>query len=161
MDERRLSGGRAGQETKQGSTAKRPSPRAARNSRPSRATGRRTYQQKIGRRAEDIAAEYLRAQGLEIVERNYLRRLGELDIVARQGDTLVVAEVRTRATDRYGGAAASVSVGKRRRLIRTAAQLLQQRKDLTHLRVRFDVVAVSATDTQTPHVDWIRHAFLT
>lgn len=161
MDERRLSEGRAGQETKKGSAAKRPSQRTARNSRPSGATGRRTYRQKIGQRAEDIAADYLRTQGLEILERNYRRRLGELDIIARQGNTLVIAEVRTRATDRYGGAAASVNVGKQRRLIRAAAQLLQQRKNLTHLRVRFDVVAVSATDTQTPHVDWIRHAFLT
>jgi putative endonuclease len=130
----------------------------------SKASGRRTAQQIIGQRAEDIAAEYLQAQGLQIIERNYRRRLGELDIVARQGDTLVIIEVRTRSSDKYGGAAASVDFRKQQRLVRAAAQFLQQRRDLSHLCVRFDVVAVSAagaTGTQTSRIDWIRHAFLT
>jgi putative endonuclease len=124
-------------------------------------TGRRTQKQLIGARAEDIAADFLRDQGLEILERNYLRRLGELDIVARGGDVLVIAEVRTRATNRYGGAAASVDSRKQQRLIRATTQLLQQRKDLSHLRVRFDVLAVSEMERQMPRIDWIRHAFLT
>jgi putative endonuclease len=124
-------------------------------------TGRRTQKQLIGARAENIAADFLRDQGLEILERNYLRRLGELDIVARGGDVLVIAEVRTRATNRYGGAAASVDSRKQQRLIRAATQLLQQRKDLSQLRVRFDVLAVSEMERQMPRVDWIRHAFLT
>lgn len=62
----------------------------------------------IGRSAEDIAADFLAAQGLAVVLRNYRRRGGELDIVAREGDVLVIAEVRTRSTDEFGGAAASV-----------------------------------------------------
>ena len=124
-------------------------------------TGRRTQQQLIGQRAENIAADFLRDQGLEILERNYLRRLGELDIVARGGDVLVIAEVRTRATNRYGGAAASVDSRKQQRLIRATTQLLQQRKYLSHLRVRFDVLAVSEMERQMPRIDWIRHAFLT
>jgi putative endonuclease len=130
-------------------------------SRSRKPTGRRTQKQLVGQRAEDIAAAFLRDQGLEILERNYLRRLGELDIVARDRDVLVVAEVRTRASNRYGGAAASVDLRKQQRLIRAASQLLQQRRDLSHLRVRFDVVAVSDVERQMPRVDWIRHAFLT
>lgn len=124
-------------------------------------TGRRTEKQLIGQAAENIAADFLRDKGLEILERNYLRRLGELDIVARDRDVLVIAEVRTRATDRYGGAAASVDPGKQRRLIRTAAQLLQQRAGLSHLRVRFDVIVVSDLGSRVPDVRWIQHAFLT
>jgi putative endonuclease len=124
-------------------------------------TGRRTQKQLIGQRAENIAAAFLRDQGLEILERNYLRRLGELDIVARDRDVLVVAEVRTRASNRYGGAVASVDLRKQQRLIRAASQLLQQRRDLSRLRVRFDVVAVSDVERQMPRVEWIRHAFLT
>jgi len=124
-------------------------------------TGRRTQKQLIGRAAENIAADFLRAQGLEILERNYLRRLGELDIVARDHDVLVIAEVRTRSSDRYGGAAASVDPRKQQRLIRTASQLLQQRKDLSQLRVRFDVVVVSEMEAGCGRVEWIRHAFLT
>jgi putative endonuclease len=125
------------------------------------ATGHRTDRQKIGQRAEDIAAEFLLAQGLQILERNYRRRLGELDIVAREGDVLIIAEVRMRASERYGGAAASVDGRKQRRLARAAAQLLQQRKDFSHLRVRFDVVAVSEIGAGSPKVQWLQHAFLT
>src|SRR5271163_2961279 len=121
-------------------------------------TGRRTQKQLIGQAAENIAADFLRAQGLEILERNYLRRLGELDIVARDGDVLVIAEVRTRASNRYGGAAASVDPRKQQRIIRAASQLLQQRKDLARLRVRFDVIAVLEMDRETPRVEWIQHA---
>jgi putative endonuclease len=124
-------------------------------------TGRRTQKQLIGQAAENIAADFLRAKGLEILERNYLRRLGELDIVARDGDVLVIAEVRTRASDRFGGAAASVDPRKQQRIIRAASQLLQQRRDLASLRVRFDVIAVLDMDRETPRVEWIQHAFLT
>ena len=119
-----------------------------------------TARQRIGRRAEDIAAEFLHAKGLAVLERNYRRRLGELDVIARQGDVLVIAEVRTRASDAYGGAAASVNVRKQRRLIRAAAQLIQQRTDLARLRMRFDVIVVSDPDGEKPRVEWIQHAFL-
>jgi putative endonuclease len=124
-------------------------------------TGRRTRKQLLGQAAENIAADFLRAQGLDILERNYLRRAGELDIVARDRDVLVIAEVRTRSSDRYGGAAASVDPRKQQRLIRTASQLLQLRRDLSQLRVRFDVVVVSEMDAGCGRVEWIRHAFLT
>ena len=122
-----------------------------------RTTGRRTTKQLAGMAAENRAADFLRAHGLEILERNYLRRLGELDIVARdpQG-VLVIAEVRARASDRFGGAAASIDFRKQRRLVRAANQLLQQRADLARMPVRFDVICVSG-----PNIEWIRQAFLT
>lgn len=124
-------------------------------------TGRRTYRQVIGQRAEDLAVAFLRSQGLQILERNFRRRLGELDIVARDADTLVIVEVRTRASDWYGGAAASVDPRKQQRLVRAAEQLLQQRKDLARLPARFDVVTVSELTGASPKVQWLRHAFLT
>ena len=120
-----------------------------------------TRRQRIGQAAEDIAADFLRAKGLEILERNYRRRLGELDLIARERDVLVIVEVRTRASNAYGGAAASVGIGKQRRLIRAASQLLQQRKDLARMRVRFDVIVVSDMSSESPHVEWLQHAFLT
>lgn len=123
----------------------------------SRCTGRRTYRQILGQRAEDIAVAFLRAQGLEILDRNFRRRLGELDIIAREGGTLVIVEVRMRTSDRYGGAAASVDSRKQQRLARAAAQLLQQRRNLAHLPARFDVVLVGVGG----EVQWLRHAFLT
>jgi putative endonuclease len=120
-----------------------------------------TRRQRIGQAAEDIAADFLRAKGLEILERNYRRRLGELDLIARERDVLVIVEVRTRASNAYGGAAASVGIRKQRRLIRAASQLLQRRKDLARMRVRFDVIVVSDMSSESPHVEWLQHAFLT
>jgi putative endonuclease len=84
-----------------------------------------------------------------------------LDIVARDRDVLVIAEVRTRTSERYGGAAASVDARKQQRLIRAASLLLQQRRDLARLRVRFDVIAVLDIEQEMPRVEWIQHAFLT
>jgi putative endonuclease len=118
-----------------------------------------TRRQQIGRRAERLAAEFLAAQGLEILERNYRRRLGELDIIARSAGVLVIAEVRTRSAATFGGAAASVDGGKQRRIIRAAAQLLQQRRELAQLAVRFDVLVVSGPELPSPRIEWIRHAF--
>jgi len=138
--------------------ARRPPRKASRSRAP---TGRRTLQQQSGQRAEDIAADFLRAKGLAILERNFRRRLGELDIVALDGDVLVIAEVRFRASNRYGGAAASVDRRKQQRLIRAAAQLLQRRSDFSHFRIRFDVLCVSETAVPIPRVEWFQHAFLT
>jgi putative endonuclease len=118
-----------------------------------------TQRQWSGRRAEDLAAEYLSAQGCEILERNYRRRLGELDLIAREGGVLVIAEVRTRAHARFGSAAASVDYRKQRRITRAAQQLLQQRAELAHLPVRFDVLVVSDLSGPQPRIEWIRHAF--
>ena len=63
----------------------------------------------LGNEAERIAAQFFAAQGLTLVARNFRRRLGELDLIARCGDVLVIAEVRTRSSNAYGGAAASIA----------------------------------------------------
>ncbi|HXZ60257.1 MAG TPA: YraN family protein [Steroidobacteraceae bacterium] len=118
-----------------------------------------TQRQLAGRRAEDLAAEYLRARGCEILVRNYRRRLGELDLVARDGGVLVIGEVRTRAQARFGSAAESVDRRKQRRITRAAMQLLQQRADLARLPVRFDVIVVGDLTAAEPRIEWIRHAF--
>ena len=118
-----------------------------------------TRRQQSGRRAEELAADFLRAAGCEILARNYRRRLGELDIIARCAGVLVVAEVRTRASDTFGGAAASVTRAKQRRITRAAQQLLQQRTELARLPVRFDVLVVSNPEGGAPSVEWIKHAF--
>lgn len=115
--------------------------------------------QQSGRRAEEVAAEFLRAAGCEILHSNYRRRLGELDIVARAAGVLVIAEVRTRASNAYGGAAASVDRRKQQRITRAASQLLQQHADLAALPVRFDVLVVSDPYGPSPSIEWIRHAF--
>jgi putative endonuclease len=113
----------------------------------------------LGRSAEDIAADFLAGQGLTVILRNYRRRSGEIDLVARDGDVLVIAEVRTRSTDEFGGAAASVDGWKQHKIMRAAAQLLQERKDLARLRARFDVIVVRGADGMSPRVEWLKHAF--
>lgn len=108
----------------------------------------------IGAHAENSACAFLESQGFVIVTRNFLRRVGELDIVARAGDLLVVAEVRTRASDRFGGAAASIGPAKQRRIAATAALFLQQHRELRHCRVRFDVIIL-----RDGAIEWLKHAF--
>ena len=118
-----------------------------------------TARQQSGRRAEELAAEFLRTAGCEIVHCNYRRRAGELDIVARLSGVLVIAEVRTRAGSAYGGAAASVTRAKQRRITRAASQLLQRSPELARLPVRFDVLVVSDPYGASPGIEWIQHAF--
>ena len=118
-----------------------------------------TARQQRGQRAEELAAEFLRSAGCEILQCNYRRRAGELDIVARAHGVLVIAEVRTRASSVFGGAAASVTRAKQRRITRAASQLLQRRGDLARLPVRFDVLVVSDPYGASPGIEWIQHAF--
>ena len=124
--------------------------------------GRLTFRQRTGLRAENAAAAYLQARGADILLRNYRCRCGELDIVARVGhEELAIVEVRTRSSDAYGGAAASVDAAKRLRMIRAASRLLQERKDLARLRTRFDVIIVRDPCGEAPQIEWIKHAFST
>jgi putative endonuclease len=122
--------------------------------------GTLTWRQRLGNRAEDAAAAYLEAQGARIILRNYRCRCGELDLVARLGESeLIIAEVRTRSSQAFGGAAASIDARKRRRLLRAASRLLQQRRDLARLRARFDVIVVTHPCAAAPLIEWIKHAF--
>lgn len=112
--------------------------------------------QQLGRAAEQRAAVHLRAAGLQILASNYRCRSGELDLVARSATILVIAEVRCRSRDLYGGAAASVTLRKQRRIIRATRHLLARAPALARLPVRFDVVVVPPDDG-TP--TWLRGAF--
>ena len=119
---------------------------------------RRPCAPEIGRRLEDAAHDYLRDQGLVPLERNYRCRLGEIDLVMRDGTVLVFVEVRYRRSARYGHAAESIVASKRRKVIMTAQHYLQARRKLRGLPARFDVVAI--TDGRDgPVFEWIRDAF--
>lgn len=110
--------------------------------------------QQLGARAEDRALACLLQSGLTLLERNAASALGELDLVMRDGATVVFVEVRARADARYGGAAASVTPAKQRRLRRIAQQWLQARAGGRWPPCRFDVVAIDGG-----RIDWIRDAF--
>jgi putative endonuclease len=97
----------------------------------------------LGRAAEAAAASFLERRGYRVLTTNFRARGGELDIVAQDGDALAIIEVRYRASDHYGSAAASITFGKRRRIIRAARALLATNPPLARLPARFDVVEVS------------------
>lgn len=113
-----------------------------------------------GAAAEAAALEYLLARGLKPIARNYRCRGGELDLVMLDGKTLALIEVRYRASADFGGAAASVTWRKQRRLILAARHLLMTRKELRHYPARFDVVALSGADRRSLHIEWIKAAFI-
>jgi putative endonuclease len=108
---------------------------------------------------EAMAAEYLRAQGLEIIARNLRCKAGELDLVCRDGDVLAIVEVRQRQSDDYGGALASVNASKQRKIIRAARFLLERRAHSSAMTLRFDVVAVRESPDGAHDIRWIKDAF--
>jgi putative endonuclease len=116
------------------------------------ATGRRTSAQAVGLVGEDTAERLLERHGLEIVARNYRTRHGEIDLVARDGATLVFVEVRSRASGRFGGAIESITAAKRRRIVAAARHYLS--KLTREPPCRFDVVTLEAGEPA-----WLRGAF--
>jgi len=97
----------------------------------------------MGRAAEDAAARALERNGYRILKRNFRSKAGELDVVALDGEALAIVEVRYRASEDYGGGAASITAGKRSRIVRAARALLSSEPLLARLRARFDVVEVT------------------
>jgi putative endonuclease len=106
-----------------------------------------------GEQAETLAAEFLQGKGLRIVARNYRSRYGEIDLIARDGSTVVFVEVRSRSSENYGGAAASITAAKREKLLKTARHYLAGVSPLPPCR--FDAVLMSG---EPPRIEWIRNA---
>lgn len=115
---------------------------------------RRSPTQASGDAAEERALAFLGERGLRLVARNVASRLGEIDLVMRDGDTLVFVEVRSRASRDFGGAAASVGPAKQRRLRREAQRYLNASFGDRWPACRFDVCALDGAA-----IDWIRDAF--
>ncbi len=99
--------------------------------------GRRT----LGRYGEELAARYLTEQGWQVLERNWRCAHGEIDLIARDGDALVFCEVKTRRTERFGGAVEAVDRRKVARLRRLVAAWLQCHEERAG-RVRIDVIGI-------------------
>jgi putative endonuclease len=97
----------------------------------------------LGRAAEAAAARFLESRGFRIHAANFRAKVGELDLVAQDGGVLAIVEVRYRASDRCGSAAASITRAKRSRIVRAARYLLATSPPLARLPARFDVVEVS------------------
>ena len=114
----------------------------------------RTLSQASGGEAEHAAARFLERHGLKIIARNYRARVGEIDLVAMDGEVLVFVEVRmrSRSSARFGGAAESITTRKQSRIAAAAGYFLMRFRQ--HPRCRFDVVLV-----QEGPPEWIKAAF--
>lgn len=119
---------------------------------PARSGREKTVRQAQGAHAEDRALRHLQERGLTLVERNFRCRLGEVDLIMREDDTLVFVEVRQRRSTRYGGAAASIDSAKQAKIIRAAQAYLLR---FVHWPpCRFDVVTFDGVAAE-----WIKGAF--
>lgn len=120
----------------------------------------------IGAHGEDLAVEYLRAAGAEILARNWRSRCGELDVIARDGPAIAFIEVKTRRgrrtsgglVYRHGSPAESVTFPKQARIRRLAAAWLSQR-NAPWSPVRFDVIAISMCDGADPLIEHRKGVF--
>lgn len=111
-----------------------------------------------GGRAERVALDHLERAGLRTIRRNYRTPVGEIDLVMRDRDTLVVVEVRHRSRTDFGYAAETVDHRKRTRLSRAAAYFLQHHPGERERPVRFDIVALEGP-LEAPGIVWLRDAF--
>jgi putative endonuclease len=111
-----------------------------------------------GRAAEAAAARHVGRLGYSIIATNFRAKGGELDLVAQDGDVLAIIEVRYRASEHFGGAAASITQAKRSRIVRAARALLATQPPLAKLPARFDVVEVTGP-VDALRCDLIKGAF--
>lgn len=107
-----------------------------------------------GEPAENLAVAFLEREGLRILERNYRCKMGEIDLIAKSGDTTIFVEVRARSSEAFGGAAASITAAKRARLIRAARHYLARHRG--DPACRFDVVLIRGAEQR---VEWLPGAF--
>ncbi|MBV2235026.1 MAG: YraN family protein [Sterolibacterium sp.] len=107
-----------------------------------------------GDSAEELAARFLERNGLQVVTRNWRVRGGEIDLICRDGHTLVFVEVRLRRGQGYGGAAASITATKQRRIILAAQHYLSGQAECF---CRFDAILLDALDPA--RIEWLRDAF--
>ena len=95
----------------------------------------------LGKKGEEIALRFLKKHGYRILERNYACKMGEVDIIAKEKDTLVFVEVKTRTSTEFGPPQLAVNSSKQRQLSKVALTYLREKR-LEDMKARFDVVAI-------------------
>lgn len=111
-----------------------------------------------GKQAENLACSYLQQHGLQLIERNFRCRFGEIDLVMQDKTSLVFVEVRYRIDYGFGSSAESITSHKQRKLRNTAQIYLQNNPLFGKKACRFDVVAIDIVKHQSK-VEWIKNAF--
>jgi putative endonuclease len=111
----------------------------------------------LGKTGEDLACRELERRGYAILARRWRQRVGEIDIIARDGETLVFVEVKARDGREYGAPAEAVSAAKQRRIVQLAMMYLARNR-MAACRCRFDVVSVDV-GASAPDVQVFQNAF--
>jgi len=101
----------------------------------------RREKKELGKKGEEVALRFLKKRGYRIIEKNYVCKLGEMDIIAKEKDTLVFIEVKTRTSTAFGPPQLAVNASKQRQLSKVALNYLKE-KHLEDVKARFDVVAI-------------------
>lgn len=114
--------------------------------------------QALGAWGERTAEAYLRVGGITVIDRNWRRRGGEIDLIAMDGETLVFCEVKTRRSAAFGSGVEAVTALKSRRLRRLAAAWLAEHAGHGG-PVRFDVVSVTPVRRGDPRIEHVKGAF--
>ena len=120
--------------------------------------GRLRARLRPGESGEGVACRHLEAQGLVVVTRNFLCRSGEVDVIARDGETTVFVEVKERHGASHGLGHEAVGFGKRRRIVR-AARVYAAQQGLFEAPIRFDVVSIDWDGESQPRIRHDRGAF--
>lgn len=119
-----------------------------------------SLKRKTGNRAENLALQHLKKNGLKLVQQNYLTKLGEIDIIMldKLQHVLVFVEVRYRKNTNFGSATSTVDKHKQAKLIRSTKYFLQKHPQYDDFVCRFDVVGLEF-DLKYPKIDWVKDAF--
>jgi len=116
------------------------------------------FRKVLGARGEDLAVRYLKKKGYKVIERNYRCQWGEIDLVARQGDTLVFVEIKARTSSDFGLPQDAVDRFKQEKLVQVARAYMAEHRLQETIPARFDVVAVQLTPSG-PEMELIKDAF--
>jgi len=111
-----------------------------------------------GIRGEDLAVTYLKKKGYKVIERNYRCQWGEIDLIAREGDTLVFVEIKSRTSSGFGLPQDAVDRFKQEKLVQVARAYMAEHRLTEDISMRFDVVAVQLTPSG-PEMELIKDAF--
>ena len=117
----------------------------------------RREKKELGRRGEEVAFRFLKKRGYRIIEKNYACKMGEMDLIAKEKDTLVFIEVKTRTSALFGPPQLAVNFSKQRQLSKVALNYLKE-KHLEEVKARFDVVAILLGGKEE-EIELIRNAF--
>ncbi|MBT8147897.1 MAG: YraN family protein [Gammaproteobacteria bacterium] len=118
------------------------------------------YRRHFGQASETLALKYLRRSGVKLIARNYQCRAGEIDLIVRDGETVVFVEVRFRNNRQFGSPIESVTPTKRSKIVRCARHFLLHNPELAGFDCRFDIVGISPHSNCLGYkIEWLESAF--